>query len=139
MEERTISIEFLGDIRVCVLAPMGLFASKLNALISRAAVRDIYDVYGMIQANLFETMEKRALLRKILVFYLAVGSSCKAEEVTLDIKNIKHIEKLLYDICMADIKTFFDKNTLACDIQSAAPTKNQQYKSISEYSLYLCS
>ncbi len=27
----------------------GIFASKLNALISRAAVRDIYDVYGMIQ------------------------------------------------------------------------------------------
>ena len=46
---------------------------------------------------------------------------------------------LLYDICMADIKTFFDKNTLACDIQSAAPTKTKQYKSISEYSLYLCS
>ena len=44
---------------------------------------------------------------------------------------------LLYDICMADIKTFFDKNTLACDIQSAAPTKTKQYKSISEYSLYL--
>ena len=96
MEERTISIDFLGDIRVCALAPMELFASKLNALISRAAVRDIYDVYGMIQANLFETMEERALLRKILVFYLAVGSSCKAEEVTLDIKNIKHIEKLSF-------------------------------------------
>lgn len=96
MEERTISIDFLGDIRVCALAPMELFASKFNALISRAAVRDIYDVYGMIQANLFETMEERALLRKILVFYLAVGSSCKAEEVTLDIKNIKHIEKLSF-------------------------------------------
>ena len=40
---------------------------------------------------------------------------------------------------MADIKTFFDKNTLACNIQSAAPTKTKQYKSISEYSLYLCS
>lgn len=35
MEERTISIDFLGDIRVCALAPMELFASKLNALISR--------------------------------------------------------------------------------------------------------
>ena len=40
---------------------------------------------------------------------------------------------------MADIKTFFDKDILVCDIQSAAPTKTKQYKSISEYSLYLCS
>lgn len=57
---------------------------------------NIYDVYGMIQANLFETNEERALLRKILVFYLVVGSSCKTEEVTLDFKHIKHIEKLSF-------------------------------------------
>lgn len=96
IEERAISIDFLGDIKVCVLSPIELFASKINALISRAAIRDIYDVYGMIQAGLFCKEEDLNLLRKILVFYLAVGSSCKAEEVTLDITQFKHIENLSF-------------------------------------------
>lgn len=92
MEEHSISIDFLGDIKVYTLSPLELFASKINALISRAAIRDIYDVYGMIQAGLFESKEERILLRKILVFYIAVGSSCKAEEVTLNFTNFNHIE-----------------------------------------------
>lgn len=96
MVERSISIDFIGNIKICVLSPIELFASKINALISRAAVRDIYDVYGMIQAGLFEKEEERQLLRKILVFYMAVGSSCKAEEVTLDLPHFTHIENLSF-------------------------------------------
>lgn len=96
IEKRAISIDFLGDIKVCVLSPIELFASKINALISRAAIRDIYDVFGMIQAGLFNKEEDRILLRKILVFYLAVGSSCKAEEITLNFTQFKHIENLSF-------------------------------------------
>lgn len=95
-EERSISIDFLGDIKICSLSPLELFAGKINALLSRAAVRDIYDVYGMIQAGLFKTEMERSLLRKVLVFYMAVGSSCKAEEVTLVVNSFKHIENLSY-------------------------------------------
>lgn len=96
MEERSISIDFLGEIKVCTLSPLELFASKINALISRAAVRDVYDVYGMIQAGLFEKEEEKTLLRKILVFYMAVGSNCKAEEVTLDLHHFNHIKRLSF-------------------------------------------
>ena len=96
IEERAVSIDFLGDIRVNVLSPIELFASKFNALLSRAAVRDIYDVHGMIRAGLFASEDERRLLRKILVFYLAVGSSCKAEEVTLEFTSFKHIEGLAF-------------------------------------------
>lgn len=96
IEERAISIDFLGEIKVRVLSPIELFASKINALINRAAVRDIYDVYGMIKANLFSMIEQTNLLRKTLVFYMAVGSSCKAEEVTLNIQGLEHIKRLLY-------------------------------------------
>ena len=65
-------------------------------LINRAAVRDIYDVYGMIKANLFSMIEQTNLLRKTLVFYMAIGSSCKAEEVRLNIQGLEHIKRLLY-------------------------------------------
>lgn len=96
IEERAINIDFLGDIKVCTLSPIELFASKINALISRAAVRDIYDVHNMIQAALFKKEEEKTLLRKILVFYLAVGSSCKAEEVSLHFTHFPHIETLSF-------------------------------------------
>ncbi len=92
--EREVRINFLGNIKVNVLSPIELFASKINALISRAAIRDIYDVNGMICAHLFEREEDVNMLRKILVFYMAVGSNCKAEEVTLQRKEFKHIETL---------------------------------------------
>lgn len=94
--ERSISIDFLGDIKVKALSPIELFASKINALISRVAVRDIYDVYGMISTHLFEDEKERQLLRKTLVFYLAVGSSCKAEDVILRFDNFSQIEALSF-------------------------------------------
>ncbi len=94
--ERSTSIDFLGDIKVKTLSPIELFASKLNALLNRAAVRDAYDIHNMIAANLFEREDERQLLRKILVFYVAVGSNCKAEEVTLDFVGFDQIESLSF-------------------------------------------
>ena len=124
IEERAISIDFLGEIKVRVLSPIELFASKINALINRAAVRDIYDVYGMIKANLFSMIEQTNLLRKTLVFYMAVGSSCKAEEVTLNIQGLEHIKRLLYAQVRAHLmpvlsrKEKFDFNTIKSEVMS---------------------
>lgn len=124
IEERSISIDFLGEIKVRVLSPIELFASKINALINRAAVRDIYDVYGMIKANLFSMIEQTNLLRKTLVFYIAVGSSCKAEEVTLNIQGLEHIKRLLYAQVRAHLMPVlsrnekFDFNTIKSEVMS---------------------
>lgn len=124
IEERAISIDFLGEIKVRVLSPIELFASKINALINRAAVRDIYDVYGMIKANLFSMIEQTNLLRKTLVFYIAVGSSCKAEEVTLNIQGLEHIKRLSYAQVRAHLmpvlsrKEKFDFNTIKSEVMS---------------------
>ena len=124
IEERAISIDFLGEIKVRVLSPIELFASKINALINRAAVRDIYDVYGMIKANLFSMIEQTNLLRKTLVFYMAIGSSCKAEEVTLNIQGLEHIKRLLYAQVRAHLmpvlsrKEKFDFNTIKSEVMS---------------------
>lgn len=124
IEERAISIDFLGEIKVRVLSPIELFASKINALINRAAVRDIYDVYGMIKANLFSMIEQTNLLRKTLVFYMAIGSSCKAEEVTLNIQGLEHIKRLSYAQVRAHLmpvlsrKEKFDFNTIKSEVMS---------------------
>ena len=124
IEERAISIDFLGEIKVRLLSPIELFASKINALINRAAVRDIYDVYGMIKANLFSMIEQTNLLRKTLVFYMAVGSSCKAEEVTLNIQGLEHIKRLSYAQVRAHLmpvlsrKEKFDLNTIKSEVMS---------------------
>ena len=42
---------------ITVLQPIELFAAKINALLSRAAARDLYDTYNMIRAGLFQNEE----------------------------------------------------------------------------------
>lgn len=96
MDERHISIELFGDIVINVLNPIELFASKLNALFNRVAVRDIYDIYNMVRLNLFAKDNDKELLRKSLVFYIAVGSSCRAEEVSLKFEQLNKIDELTY-------------------------------------------
>ena len=76
-------IETLGifePIEVLALAPMEIFATKISALISRAAARDLYDTSNMVKFGLFDDSQAE-MLRKCVVFYIAVSS----EETPLDI------------------------------------------------------
>ena len=100
--ERSITIDFLGDIKVCVLSPIELFASKINALIGRGAMRDVYDIYNMLRAGLFKG-EELNLLRKVVVFYLAVGSNCKAEEVPDEFPSYPLIDNITYSQVRAQL------------------------------------
>jgi predicted nucleotidyltransferase component of viral defense system len=68
------SVDFLSPISVKALAPLELFGSKIKALMERTAARDLYDVYNMINESVFSDTELSAL-RKVIVFYLAVGGS----------------------------------------------------------------
>lgn len=56
------------------LSPLELFGSKINALIGRAAARDLYDIYNMVYFGTFDESEL-PMLRKCFLFYYAVGSS----------------------------------------------------------------
>lgn len=69
-----ISIPFLNDLSVRTLKPIELFGSKIKALIERSACRDLYDVANMIDQEVFAG-EELSLLRKTVLFYLAVGGS----------------------------------------------------------------
>ena len=60
------------------LSPLELFGGKIKALIERAAPRDLYDVQNMLQHRVIDETQ-RDLLRKIVVFYLVIGSRKKVE------------------------------------------------------------
>ncbi len=57
---------------VTVLSAVELFAAKINALLSRAAARDLYDTYNMIHLKTFDDSELTEL-RKAIVFYTAIS------------------------------------------------------------------
>lgn len=68
---RRILPEVFDDgLEIRMVAPMELFAAKGNALISRAAARDLYDWGNLIVENLFA--EKRDMFRKCFVFYATI-------------------------------------------------------------------
>ena len=76
---RKTSVPFIEEVDVYALAPLELFGSKIKALIERAAPRDMYDVNRMIKENIFKE-DQMDMLRKIVVFYLAVGGKNKPEK-----------------------------------------------------------
>lgn len=61
-----------SDALIATLPPMELYAAKINALIGRAAARDLYDIHNMIKFGLFDESEL-PLLRKCVVFYTAIS------------------------------------------------------------------
>ena len=58
------------------LSILELFGGKIKALIERCAARDLFDVYNMIDNKLI-ALSEMYLLRKIIIFYLLIGSKNK--------------------------------------------------------------
>jgi len=58
---------------VLSVAPIEIFASKIVALLTRTAARDLYDINNMITSGLFHESEA-AILRKCVVFYFTIAS-----------------------------------------------------------------
>ena len=58
---------------VRTLEPIEIFAAKANALMSRAAARDLYDFNNMIYFGLFDGSEYE-LLRKCIIFYASISA-----------------------------------------------------------------
>lgn len=56
---------------VLSLDPVEIFASKIVALLTRAAARDLYDVHSMVHLELFDRTQTETL-RKCVVFYSAI-------------------------------------------------------------------
>lgn len=89
-EMKIITEHFESEYRLNCLNALEIFGSKINALISRAAARDLYDVYNMVRFGLFDESEEQ-LLRKCVVFYAAI--SAKEINKSFDTKAIDSITK----------------------------------------------
>ena len=84
-EDRALVTDAFGEpIKVRTVAAMEIFAAKTNALISRAAARDLYDFCNMADINLFAGEED--LFRKCIIFYATI--SAKEVNKTFDTSAI---------------------------------------------------
>ncbi len=72
-EERPIITEYISSYyKIKSLAPIEIYASKINALFNRAAARDFYDIRNMIEFGLFDEREE-LILKKCEIFYAAIS------------------------------------------------------------------
>lgn len=85
-KKRIMSKGIMDNFEVLTLNTIELYASKINALLSRATPRDLYDVNAMIENNM---INNSILLRKCLVFYNAIGGDYDLQKV--DFKNIERL------------------------------------------------
>jgi predicted nucleotidyltransferase component of viral defense system len=79
-------IETLGVFAPTVvlsLDPIEIFASKIVALLTRSAVRDLYDVNNMIHTKLFNRTQLETL-RKCVVFYTAIETDNSLDFLDFD-------------------------------------------------------
>lgn len=82
---RKMSVLGLSDnTLIAILSPMELFSAKINALIGRAAARDLYDIHNMIKYGLFDESEL-SMLRKCVVFYTAISQDEITENMILPV------------------------------------------------------
>ena len=81
-----------GDkIQLHTVHPIEIFAAKANALISRAAARDLYDFSNLVFSGLFKEKSERDLFRKTIIFYATIS----AEEVNRNF-DTKAIDSLSF-------------------------------------------
>ena len=63
-----------SNLRVQMLSELELYATKINALLTRTLPRDLYDTYLIVNENKVKK-EDYELLRKMIVFYLVLSNS----------------------------------------------------------------
>lgn len=97
-EERPILSDIIHmEHFITVLHPVELFAAKINALLSRAAARDLYDTYNMIDSELFSKNEYE-LLRKSVIFYTAISQEEITERYDVNVIDRISIRKIRTDL-----------------------------------------
>lgn len=72
VNKRIKTLGVFSETNVLSLSHVEIFASKIVALISRVAARDLYDIDNMISFGLFDESQMN-ILRKCVVFYGAIN------------------------------------------------------------------
>lgn len=82
---------------ILVLNKTEIFASKLNALLDRGAVRDLYDINNMIQNKIFSPADFE-LLKKSFIFYTALSQEKIPSEYTFEKINAINTRKIFAEL-----------------------------------------
>lgn len=99
--KKDIDLDFMPEsVAIVMVDPIEIYAAKINALLSRAASRDLYDVNAMVKSGIVSD-EKRDLFRKCIAFYACIS----AEEINkefntaaIDSLTIAKIKKELFPV-----------------------------------------
>lgn len=94
----------IQPLTILTLDKIELYASKINALISRSVPRDLYDVYLMFQNDIIDDFE---LLKKCLIFYDMVGGKQMIDN--LDYSTIKKMGFMQYKTQLKPVIAKSDK------------------------------
>lgn len=98
LEQRQLNLPWISDnTRVLCVNPIEIFSTKVVALLTRAAARDLYDVYNMIRYHLFEG-ENLKQLAKCATFYSAVGAEHAPSGYNTDNIESISIQKIKTDL-----------------------------------------
>jgi len=71
------------ELATLCLDPIEIYASKIVAMLNRAAPRDLFDIFMMTQKG-FIKKSQEPLLRKCVMFYCAVGSDKVPEQFNFE-------------------------------------------------------
>jgi predicted nucleotidyltransferase component of viral defense system len=100
-------VETLGiwePMEVRCVAPIEIFAAKTVALLTRTAMRDLYDISNLLKFGLFDENQFDTL-RKCAVFYAAI-----AGEQTIDRDSLKKIDAITFHKVRTDLKPVLRKD-----------------------------
>ena len=103
-KKKILTKGIVEDFEILTLNTIELYASKINALLSRATPRDLYDVNAMIENNVITDTK---LLRKCLVFYNAIGGDYDIQY--LDYKNVERLDYRKYKTQLKHVISKDDK------------------------------
>ena len=99
VHRRILPEAFDDGMMIRMVAPMEIFAAKGNALINRAAARDLYDWGNMMQEKLFE--EDRDMFRKCFAFYATISAETvnrNFDTSAIDSLNFDRIRRDLFPV-----------------------------------------
>lgn len=100
VKRKILTDAFEDQLEIRTLEPMEIFAAKANALMSRAAARDLYDFNNMIFYGLFDETEYE-LFRKCIIFYASVSAEVINKEFdtsAIDSLNFTKIRRDLFPV-----------------------------------------
>lgn len=110
LHRKIIPSVFECDTEIYMVNPIEIYASKVVALLERAAPRDLFDTVSMIDAQLFK--DQRDLLKKCVVFYKSISDKNSEKPFdTVEVESVSFMEVKRRLLQVISRKNRFDLKT----------------------------